>query len=139
MSKLDSDLLAELNALDASLTIGGPMIAESENDFRAGPGAMSLEAVIVFDDGSLQIDFARFEAAFEGEPIILTPKEYGRLGMLTRTYGKPVSSERLAELVPAGGRTPKVRTLSVVHVKKMKWFAPIVPAQDGYRFRSLSW
>ena len=54
---------------------------------------MSLEAVIVFDDGSLQIDFARFEAAFEGEPIILTPKEYGRLGMLTRTYGKPVSSE----------------------------------------------
>lgn len=132
MPEIEPDLLAELDALDESLTVGGPMIVESENDFQAGPGTMSLEAVIVFDDGSLQIDFARFEAVLDGEPILMTPKELGRLRMLVETYGKPVSSDKLAELVPAAGRTPKVRMLSVVHVKKeMKWFAPIVPAQDG--------
>ena len=136
--KIEPDLLAELNAIEESLTVGGPWIVESENAFQAGPGATSLEAVIVFDDGSLQVDFARCEAVFDGEPIILTPKEYSLLSMLAKTYGKPVPSDKLAELVPGGGRTPKVRLLSVVHVKKeMKWLAPIMPAQDGYRYRSL--
>lgn len=116
-----------------------PIIVESENEFQAGPGAMSFEAVIVFNDGTLQVDFACRQATFDGKSIILTPKEYGRLAGLVRDYGKALSSDKLVELVPASGRTPKVRWLSVVHVrKKMKWFAPIVPAQDGYRYRSLS-
>ena len=46
---------------------------------------MSLEAVVVFEDGALQVDFARRETNLDGKPIILTPKEYGLLSMLVRT------------------------------------------------------
>ena len=100
---------------------------------------MSLEAVIVFDDGSLQIDFARFEAAFEGEPIILISEG-------VRPSRDADENLRQARPLRETGRTGARRGPNAegTHAecgaceKKMKWFAPIVPAQDGYRFRSLS-
>jgi DNA-binding response OmpR family regulator len=116
-----------------------PIVVESENEFYAGPGTMSLEAVVVFEDGTLLVDFARRETILDGEPIILTPKEYGLLAGLVRDYGKALSSDKLLELVRASGGAPNVCWLSVVHVRRtIEWLAPIVPIQNGYRHRSRS-
>jgi hypothetical protein len=106
-----------------------PVVLEPENALRSGPGAMSLEAVVVFDDGVLEIDFARRDVLLDGKRFILTPKELGLVRALVHDYGKPFPEESLIELMPARCRVPRVRWLRVVHVHRpVNRLVPPVPA-----------
>jgi two-component system, OmpR family, KDP operon response regulator KdpE len=57
----------------------------------ADPG----DALPVFDDGKLHVDLSRREVHLQGEPVVLTRKEYALLGLLLRHAGRVVTQPQL--------------------------------------------
>lgn len=53
------------------------------------------EAIPVFDDGHLRIDLSRREVHLQGEPVVLTRKEYTLLALLLRHAGRVVTQPQL--------------------------------------------
>ncbi len=49
----------------------------------------------VFDDGRLRVDLARREVRLDGEPIVLSRKEYALLALLIRHAGRVVTQPQL--------------------------------------------
>jgi DNA-binding response OmpR family regulator len=77
---------------------------------RAAPreGA-AIPEVLVF--GRVRIDFARFEAAKEGRPVHLSPKEFGILRLLWERGGRAVSRTELLQQVWGYEVYPTTRTV----------------------------
>lgn len=57
--------------------------------------AMATEAPPVFDDGRLHIDLSRREVRLDGQPIVLTRKEYALLALLVQHAGRVVTQPQL--------------------------------------------
>lgn len=53
------------------------------------------EAAPVFDDGHLRVDLARREVSLDGEPVILSRKEYALLAYLVRHAARVVTQPQL--------------------------------------------
>ena len=53
------------------------------------------EAAPVFDDGRLRVDLAHREVSLDGEPVVLSRKEYALLAYLVRHAGRVVTQPQL--------------------------------------------
>lgn len=61
----------------------------------AGADQGAATPAAVFDDGRLRIDLARRQVTIEGQPVHLTPKEYGILATLLTHAGRVVTQTQL--------------------------------------------
>lgn len=57
--------------------------------------ATSADAAPLFDDGHLRVDLARREVSLDGEPVVLSRKEYALLALLVRHAGRVVTQPQL--------------------------------------------
>jgi two-component system KDP operon response regulator KdpE len=57
--------------------------------------AVSADAAPLFDDGHLRVDLARREVSLDGEPVVLSRKEYALLALLVRHAGRVVTQPQL--------------------------------------------
>ena len=55
----------------------------------------SAEAPPLYDDGVLRVDLARRQVAVNGEPVVLTRKEYALLSMLVQHAGRVVTQPQM--------------------------------------------
>ncbi|HEU4664512.1 MAG TPA: response regulator [Dokdonella sp.] len=58
---------------------------------RAAPA----DASPTYDDGSLRVDLARREVTLDGEPVVLTRKEYALIALLVRHAGRVVTQPQI--------------------------------------------
>ena len=92
----------------------------------------------VLSAGPLRVDVARHRATLDGEPLPLTPKEFGVLEYLITRPGRVVSSEELLEHVWDANADPFTQTVRVtVGTLRRKlgdgWIETVVGR--GYRLR----
>ena len=92
----------------------------------------------VLSAGPLRVDVARHRATLDGEPLPLTPKEFGVLEYLVTRPGRVVSSEELLEHVWDANADPFTQTVRVtVGTLRRKlgdgWIETVVGR--GYRLR----
>lgn len=71
--------------------------------------AVPLPEVLEFSN--VRIDFRRFEASANGEPIRMTPKEFGLLRLLASRQGEVVRRDELLDEVWGYERFPTTRTV----------------------------
>lgn len=71
--------------------------------------ALPLPELLEF--GKVRIDFRRFEASANGEPIRMTPKEFGLLRLLASRQGEVVRRDELLDEVWGYERFPTTRTV----------------------------
>jgi two-component system KDP operon response regulator KdpE len=57
--------------------------------------AVSPDASPLYDDGSLRVDLARREVSVDGQPVVLSRKEYALLALLVRHAGRVVTQPQL--------------------------------------------
>jgi two-component system KDP operon response regulator KdpE len=57
--------------------------------------ASSADAAPLFDDGHLRVDLARREVSLDGEPVVLSRKEYALLALLVSHAGRVVTQPQL--------------------------------------------
>ncbi len=76
---------------------------------RRTASAAALPETLQFDD--VTIDFPRYEATRDGEPIHLTRKEYGLLRLMASRPGEVVSRDMLLDEVWGYERYPSTRTV----------------------------
>ncbi len=97
----------------------------------------------VYDDGSVQLNFATHEVMVDGEPVGLTPTEYRLLAALVRHRGQILSPVKLLELAwsdPFGVGPDRVK-YSVMRLRRKLGAdsgpgAPIEAVRGfGYRYR----
>jgi DNA-binding response OmpR family regulator len=97
----------------------------------------------IYDDGSLQVNFATHEVIVDGAPVALTPTEYRLLAALVRHRGQVLSPVKLLELAwsdPFGVGPDRVK-YSVMRLRRKLGAdsgpgAPIEAVRGfGYRYR----
>jgi DNA-binding response OmpR family regulator len=97
----------------------------------------------IYDDGSLQVNFATHEVIVDGAPVGLTPTEYRLLAALVRHRGQVLSPVKLLELAwsdPFGVGPDRVK-YSVMRLRRKLGAesgpgAPIEAVRGfGYRYR----
>lgn len=57
--------------------------------------AAPQDAAPIFDDGALRVDLARREVSVDGEPVVLSRKEYALLALLVRHSGRVVTQPHI--------------------------------------------
>ncbi len=73
----------------------------------------------VFNVGSLEVDTEKVKVVLDGREIKLTPSEFKILKFLLENYGKPVSRDRLIEMVWGYDHDAGDRTVDV-HIKHLR-------------------
>ena len=98
----------------------------------------------VYDDGTVQVNFATHEVIVEGDPVGLTPTEYRLLAALVRHRGQILSPVKLLELAwsdPFGVGPERVKYSVMRLRRKLSRNADAGPSIEavrgfGYRYRS---
>lgn len=83
---------------------------------RAGHSAAEQQVLRI---GSLQLDFASYQASLQNEPLSLTPKEFELLKMLVTNPGKAFSRDELLEHVWGYDYYGDTRTVDV-HIRHLR-------------------
>ncbi len=73
----------------------------------------------VFSVGSLEVDTEKVKVVLDGREIKLTPSEFKMLKFLLENYGRPVSRQRLIEMVWGYEHDAGDRTVDV-HIKHLR-------------------
>lgn len=93
------------------------LLARVRAMLRRSRPADELPARLEFDD--VVIDFEKYEAMRSGQPLQLSPKEYGMLRLLAARRGDVVSRAELLDRVWAYGSCPTTRTVDT-HVASLR-------------------
>ena len=81
--------------------------------------------------GTVTVDFPRYEASKGGEPVEMTPKEFGVLRYLAARAGEVVSRYELLEEVWGYGKFPTTRTVDN-HIAALRAKLEDDPSQPRY-------
>jgi DNA-binding response OmpR family regulator len=98
----------------------------------------------MFDDGSVQVDFAHQQVSVGGQSVLLTPTEYRLLSALVRHAGQILSADQLIELAwddPSGLAPARVKYAVLRLRRKLDWDDPDESPLEtvrgfGYRYRA---
>lgn len=93
---------------------------------HAGPGS---EHVVTLD--GLRIDIDRHMVTLDGEPMVLTPKEFDLLLLLVRNKGRVLSRDMLLETVWGYDYGGETRTVDV-HIRRLRQKMNEDPSQPRY-------
>lgn len=97
---------------------------------RAAPDSES-QKVEVLSFGRVRVDFARFEACVDDEPVHLSPKEFGVLKLLWESEGRAVSRAQILEQVWGYDVFPTTRTIDT-HVAELRAKLEVDPANPQH-------
>jgi DNA-binding response OmpR family regulator len=85
----------------------------------------------VFRSGGLEVDDGSKQVTLDGEPVAVTPTEYGILRFLTENAGKVFSAERIYEAVWEEPSYSPENTVAV-HIRRIREKIEIEPGDPRY-------
>lgn len=113
------------------------LVARVKARLRERAAALRTPSAQRFEAKGIVVDAAAHEASLHGEPLRLTPKEFGVLLALVRAGGRPVSAKELYEQVWGEQFAPSSGNSVMVHIRHLRGkLAAIDPSQE---FLSTVW